>query len=68
MAWKSSVPRLHHPGPLSSRPLLVLSMDEGSPGYSMTWYFTYFLQARVVFVRDMFHREWTDCSRGIKHR
>eukprot|EP00974_Lingulodinium_polyedra_P038571 3696441-Lingulodinium_polyedra.AAC.1 len=54
------------PRPLSQRPLLVLAMDEGSVGYAMLWYAQYFLQARVVLFRDIYHREWNDCTQAIK--
>ena len=54
------------PSPLADRPLLILHMDEGSPGYAAYWYCAYHLQLRLFLVRDVFHREWNDSMNAIK--
>eukprot|EP00974_Lingulodinium_polyedra_P125370 11194248-Lingulodinium_polyedra.AAC.1 len=41
-------------------------MDEGSPAYACMWYLMYYLKARVVLVKDVFHREWNDIQGAIK--
>eukprot|EP00974_Lingulodinium_polyedra_P059551 5736221-Lingulodinium_polyedra.AAC.1 len=46
-------------------PLLVLHMDEGSPGFAFVWWASYWAKLRVAFVRDVFHREWNDCKLSI---
>ena len=52
--------------PWADRPLLVLHLDEGSPGYAMCWYMAYQLKLRMVFIRDIYHREWNDVSGALK--
>ena len=52
--------------PLHNRPLLVLLLDEGSIGVAASWYLTHKLGARVVLLRDLFHREWNDIKDAIK--
>ena len=52
--------------PVEDRPLLVLHLDEGSPGYAMCWYLAYHIKSRVVFVRDILHRVWNDCTLALR--
>ena len=52
--------------PVEDRPLLVLHLDEGSPGYAMCWYLAYHIKYRVVFVGDILHREWNDCTLALR--
>ena len=47
------------------RPTLMVHVDEGSTGYSMLWYLVHHVQARVVVIRDIYHREWNDCKNAI---
>eukprot|EP00974_Lingulodinium_polyedra_P114927 11130186-Lingulodinium_polyedra.AAC.1 len=41
-------------------------MDEGSPGYAMAFYCLYYLKLRAVVCRDIYHRQWNDCSGALK--
>ena len=52
--------------PLASRPLLVLCQDEGSPGFAMVWFLLYKTKARVLSLRDPFHRFWNDVCAALK--
>ena len=45
------------PAGWAHQPVLVLNMDQGSPAFAITWYLEYHLGARVLCVRDVFHRE-----------
>ena len=38
----------------------MLHLDEGSQGFAMSWFVTYFLGLRFIFIRDPHHREWND--------
>ena len=53
------------PPPFLERPLLVLSMDEGSSGYAMAWFLAYHAKCRMVVVRDIYHRQWNDTRLAI---
>eukprot|EP00972_Heterocapsa_arctica_P054082 7969435-Heterocapsa_arctica.AAC.1 len=53
------------PSPVWDLPTLVLHMDEGSIGYCSPWYLQYRLDMRVLFVRDVFHREWNDIKGAL---
>ena len=41
-------------------PVLVLHLDEGSPAFAMCWFLSFHTKTRIVFIRDIFHREWND--------
>ena len=57
------------PDEVSTKPLrsttgfphaLNLNLDEGSSGFSMSWFTLFGLKLRFAFIRDPFHREWND--------
>ncbi len=52
--------------PLSSRRLLVLFLDEGSPQYALCLWMSYRAKIRLCSIRDPFHREWNDCQHELK--
>ena len=47
------------------KPTLVLTGDEGSPGYCMNWFLNYWQGVRLLPVRDWFHRRWNDCKLSV---
>ena len=51
---------------LCQRPTLVLTMDEGSPGYALVWWMAYHQQLRMAFLRDPLHRQWNDLTLALK--
>ena len=48
------------------RPLLVLCLDQGSPGWSSCFWLAYHCLARVAVIHDPFHRCWNDLCNGLK--
>ena len=43
-----------------------MHMDQGAPGYALTWYMSYHLRLRTLAIPDVFHRQWTDATNGFK--
>ena len=50
---------------VGERKLLVLHMDEGSVGFSGTWYLQYKAGVRCAAIRDIYHREWNDATLAL---
>eukprot|EP00974_Lingulodinium_polyedra_P040786 3918263-Lingulodinium_polyedra.AAC.1 len=48
------------------RKTLCLHFDEGSPNLALVNWLLYSVKARVVAVRDIFHREWNDVQLALK--
>ena len=51
---------------LKQRPLLTLSLDQGSDGWAAVWWLTFKARLRLVFTFDPFHREHNDILNAIK--
>ena len=51
---------------LRDRPLLVLHFDEGSPNLAAGQWLLYKAEVRMCFIRDVFHREWSDTCLAAK--
>eukprot|EP00974_Lingulodinium_polyedra_P008475 809003-Lingulodinium_polyedra.AAC.1 len=47
------------------RPTLSMHLDEGSTGYACMWYLIHHAQARMVVIKDIFHREWNDAKGAL---
>ena len=52
--------------PLPLRRVLVLHFDEGSPNLAFAYWALYKAKMRAIAVRDIYHREWNDCSMALK--
>lgn len=52
--------------PLHRRPMLCLSLDKGSDGFSAVWFLIYQKAARVVPVFDPFHSPWRELDGVMK--
>ena len=49
--------------PFEKEKFLVRWLDEASTQYSLSWWFSYCKNLRIIAIRDLYHREWNDCRR-----
>ena len=54
-------------GDLCKRSVLVTFFDEASTNMAMAMWLQYKVRLRMIFIRDVFHREWNDVSLAVKH-
>ena len=54
-------------GDLCKRSVLVIFFDEASTNMAMAMWLQYKVRLRMIFIRDVFHREWNDVSLAVKH-
>ena len=48
------------------RPMLILCLDQGSPGWSSCFWLAYHCLLRVAVLHDPFHRCWNDLCGAVK--
>ena len=54
-------------GDLCKRSVLVIFLDEASTNMAMAMWLQYKVRLRMIFIRDVFHREWNDVSLAVRH-
>ena len=52
---------------VGSLPVLVLSFDEASTNLAATQFLGYKAGLRILWLRDIFHREWNDCLLALQN-